>query len=97
LSSVRRCNLLRIGYRIFAIRKGEVFMKLEGAVVVVTGASKGIGHAIAEEMGHNGAKVVVNYSQTHGPAEELVAKLRQSDCEAVAIQADVSKAAQAAR
>jgi acetoacetyl-CoA reductase len=72
-------------------------MKLEGAVVVVTGASKGIGHAIAEEMGHNGAKVVVNYSQTHGPAEELVAKLRQSDCEAIAIQADVSKAAQAAR
>jgi acetoacetyl-CoA reductase len=72
-------------------------MKLEGAVVVVTGASKGIGHAIAEEMGQNGAKVVVNYSHNQGSAEELVAKLRRSGCEAVAIQADVSDPDQATR
>jgi NAD(P)-dependent dehydrogenase (short-subunit alcohol dehydrogenase family) len=72
-------------------------MKLEGAVVVVTGASKGIGRAIAEEMGHNGAKVAVNYFHSQEPAEELVAKLRQSGGEAIAIQADVADQAQATR
>ncbi len=71
---------------------------LEGAVVVVTGASRGIGHAIAEELGQAGAKVVVNYVKSKGPAEDLVAKLQQSGSpEAVAIQADVSVPEQAAR
>lgn len=64
---------------------------LEGAVVVVTGASRGIGRAIAEELGQAGAKVVVNYVKSKGPAEDLVAQLQQSGSpEAVAIQADVS-------
>lgn len=72
-------------------------MKLEGAVVVITGASRGIGHAIAEEMGQNGAKVVVNYLHSQKLAEELVTKLRQSNCEAVTIQADVADPAQATR
>lgn len=68
---------------------------LEGAVVIVTGAGRGIGRAIAEELGSGGAKVVVNYAKSKGPAEELVAKLGSS--QALAIQADVSDAAQAAR
>jgi acetoacetyl-CoA reductase len=72
-------------------------MKLEGAVVVITGASRGIGHAIAEEMGQNGAKVVVNYLHSQKLAEELVTKFRQSNCEAVTIQADVADPAQATR
>jgi len=72
-------------------------MKLEGAVVVITGASRGIGHAIAEEMGQNGAKVVVNYLHSQKLAEELVTKLRQNNCEAVTIQADVADPAQATR
>ena len=71
---------------------------LEGAVVVVTGAGRGIGRAIAEEMGQGGAKVVVNYSRSKGPAEELVKHLREHGSpQAVAIQADVADAAQAAR
>src|SRR6266700_5169031 len=70
---------------------------LEGAVVVVTGAGRGIGRAIAEELGHGGARVVVNYSKSKEAAEGLVARLQQNGSpEAVAIQADVSDAAQAA-
>lgn len=72
--------------------------KLEGAVVVVTGAGRGIGRAIAEELGRGGAKVVVNYSHTRGPAEDLANTLPQvGSPEAVALQADVSDPAQAAR
>ncbi len=66
-------------------------MNLTGAVAVVTGASRGIGNAIAEELGRGGAKVVVNYSGSQEPAEELAEKINQTGGggEAVAIQADV--------
>jgi acetoacetyl-CoA reductase len=71
---------------------------LEGAVAVVTGAARGIGRAIAEELGQGGAKVVVNYSQSKEPAEELVKKLIESGSpQAEALQANVSDSAQAAR
>jgi NAD(P)-dependent dehydrogenase (short-subunit alcohol dehydrogenase family) len=71
---------------------------LEGAVAVVTGAGRGIGRAIAEELGQGGAKVVVNYSQSRGPAEELVQALQgQGSPHSIAIQADVSDPTQAAR
>ena len=70
---------------------------LEGAVVIVTGAARGIGRAIAEELGQGGAKVVVNYAHSKGPAEDLVAQLHKSGSpESVAIQADVSDPEQAA-
>ena len=68
---------------------------LEGSVAVVTGASRGLGRAIADELGHGGAKVVVNYSRSQEPADELVEHLKESGTEAVAIQADVSDAEQA--
>lgn len=70
---------------------------LADAVVVVTGASRGIGRAIAEELGHDGARVVVNYLKNREAAEDLVIKLQGSGCKAIAFQADVSDAAQAAR
>ncbi len=69
---------------------------LEGAVAVVTGAGRGMGSAIAEELGYAGARVVVNYSRSKEPAEEVVEKLSGNGAEqAVAIGADVSDADQA--
>ena len=68
---------------------------LNEAVVVVTGASRGLGAAIAEELASGGAKVVVNYSRSKEPAEELVEKISEGGGEAIAVQADVSDAEQA--
>jgi len=67
-------------------------LNIRDTVAVVTGASRGIGNAIAEELGRNGAKVVVNYAGSQESAEELVEKIKQTGGggEAVAIQADVS-------
>ena len=71
---------------------------LEGTVVVVTGAARGIGRAIAEVLGQGGARVVVNYSRSKEAADDLVARLLQNGSpQAVAIQADVSDPAQAAK
>jgi acetoacetyl-CoA reductase len=68
---------------------------LKEAVVVVTGASRGLGRAIAEELGRGGAKVVVNYSRSKEPAEELVGEISENGGEAIAVQADVSDPDQA--
>jgi acetoacetyl-CoA reductase len=71
---------------------------LENAVVVITGASRGIGRAIAEEVGRGGAKVVVNYFHHEDLAEEVVeGLLKNGAAAAVALQADVSDPDQAAR
>ena len=69
---------------------------LEQAVVVVTGASRGIGRAIAEELGQDGAKVVVNYHKNSEAAENVVTRLKQSGSDSIAIKADVSDPVQAA-
>lgn len=71
--------------------------RLEGAVAVVTGAGRGMGRAIAEELGTAGARVVVNYSRSKEPAEEVAEKISGDGAEAVAIGADVSKPDEAQR
>jgi 3-oxoacyl-[acyl-carrier protein] reductase len=65
--------------------------KLEGQVAVVTGASKGIGAAIAEYLAAAGAAVVINYASSKTGAGAVVNRIRQADGKAVAVQADVSK------
>lgn len=64
---------------------------LEGKVALVTGASRGIGRAIALLLAERGAKVVVNYAGNRAAAEEVVAKIRGMEGEAVAVQGDVAK------
>ena len=68
---------------------------LQEAVVIVTGASRGLGAAIAEEVGSGGAKVVINYSRSKEPAEELAEKISGDGGEAIVVQGDVSDPEQA--
>ena len=64
---------------------------------MVTGAGRGLGRTIAEELGREGATVVVNYANSKGPAEEVVSNLQQGGSkDSMAVQADVSDAKEAA-
>src|SRR5207253_3062388 len=67
--------------------------KLSGKVAVVTGASKGIGAAIAKAYGAEGAAVVVNYHSDKAGAERVVESIRQAGGKAVAVAGDVSRKA----
>lgn len=65
--------------------------KLMGKVAIVTGASKGIGAAIAEALAEEGASVVVNYSTSKEEAEHVVQSIKRQGGQAIAIQADMMK------
>ena len=68
--------------------------QLSGKVAIVTGAAVGMGRAIAVAYGREGARVVVNYSQSAAEAEETAAQARAAGGEAITIRADVSQDAQ---
>jgi len=67
---------------------------LTGQKAIVTGASSGIGKAVAIALGEAGADVVVNYVGTETPAAEVVNRIRSTGRNAIAVQCDVSKADQ---
>ena len=67
--------------------------KLSGKVAVVTGASKGIGAAIAKQLASEGAAVVVNYSASKEGADRVVAEITANGGKAVAVKADLAKKA----
>jgi 3-oxoacyl-[acyl-carrier protein] reductase len=64
---------------------------LSGKVALVTGASRGLGRAIAERLGRLGASVIVNYSSSEEAARDCVATIGRSGGTAVAIKADIGK------
>jgi 3-oxoacyl-[acyl-carrier protein] reductase len=70
-------------------------LTLKGRVALVTGASRGIGRAIASELAARGASVVVNYNKSASEAESLCQEIDSSGGKAVPAQADVSDSAQA--
>ena len=70
---------------------------LTGKVAIVTGASKGIGAGIAKALGAAGAAVVVNYASSKEGADRVVAEITGTGGKAIAVQGDVSKAADVQR
>ena len=64
--------------------------RLQGKVAVVTGASKGIGAAIAKALAAEGAAVVVNYASSRAAAEQVVAEVKKGGGKAVAVQGDMA-------
>jgi 3-oxoacyl-[acyl-carrier protein] reductase len=65
--------------------------RLQGQAAVVTGASRGIGRAIALTLAREGARVVVNYARSHELGDAVVAQIRAGGGDAVAVRADVSR------
>ena len=69
-------------------------LNLEGHVALITGASRGIGRAIALRLASEGVKIAVNYNSGEAPAQELVEEISSNGGDALALQADVSDEAQ---
>jgi pteridine reductase len=70
-------------------------MELDGKVAIVTGAAVRLGKAIALALAKRGAKLVIHYNTSVGPAQETVNEMRSMGQEAIAVQADLSESGQA--
>jgi 3-oxoacyl-[acyl-carrier protein] reductase len=73
----------------------QVIEDLKGKAVLVTGASTGIGAAVARAFGDHGARVAVHYRRSRAPAEEVAAAIRRAGSEAILLQADLGESAAA--
>jgi tetrahydroxynaphthalene reductase len=65
--------------------------RLDGKVALVTGSGRGIGAAIATELGKRGAKVVVNYANSSEAANKVVEEIKKNGSDAIAIKANVGQ------
>jgi 3-oxoacyl-[acyl-carrier protein] reductase len=72
-------------------------MKLKEKTAIVTGSSRGVGRAIAEAYGKNGANVVVNYTSNQKAADEVVRNIQNMGSKAIAVKADVAQKADVER
>jgi 3-oxoacyl-[acyl-carrier protein] reductase len=75
----------------------EEIVSLKGKTAIVTGGSRGIGRAVAEKLAERGAAVVVNYTLSSAAAAEVAQAITKAGGKAIAVQADVSKAADVKR
>ncbi len=67
-------------------------MQVEGKVALVTGASRGIGRAVALKLAAEGAKIAINYAGNQAAAEEVKQMIEQSGGQAILVKADISNA-----
>jgi 3-oxoacyl-ACP reductase-like protein len=83
--------------RLLLNSNGENMRHLQGKVAVVTGASKGIGAAIAKDLGTHGASVVVNYSSSKDGASKVVSEITAGGSKAIAVGGNIAKPEDIAR
>src|SRR5688572_27481805 len=91
MQSLSRCQARSAAKLIQLETEDTMSNKLNGKVAVVTGASKGIGAAIAQHLAEAGAAVVVNYASSKAGADKVVAEITGKGGRAVAVRADVSQ------